>query len=225
MSAEDMVILKRFGREHNFYFYLQSGGADTVVPLEGNFKSLSYDMDGIVIQFSPGDFTQINSEVNEAMVKKVLEYLEPEKEDKILDLYCGIGNFSLPMAANGSKVKGYELNQNMVSTAKMNAENNGMSKCEFFTFDLNDVYALDSLNIGGMNKVLLDPPRSGANAVFEALCFKNVDQLVYVSCNPFTFSRDAEILKRQHAFKLKEVGVLDMFPQTSHFESIGFFAK
>ena len=225
MNLEDLSVLKRFGRKHKLDFYLQSEGIDTIHAIEEEPKLLSYDLGEIVVNFAPTDFTQINSKVNEDMVKKVLECLQPREGDQILDLYCGIGNFSLVMAAQGAKVTGFEIDRRMVRRAKMNADLNELSNCSFRSIDLENVSELKSVGLNDVNKILLDPPRSGAKVVLDNMNFQKVEGLLYVSCNPITFSRDAGILAEVHGFKLSEVGVLDMFPQTSHFECIGFFER
>ena len=224
-SAEDLDVLKCFGRKHEFDFYLQSEGVDSIFALENTFTELSYELDGIEIGFKPTDFTQINSGVNYAMVKKVIELLDPKEGDEVLDLFCGIGNFSLAVAARGAKVTGLEIDVEMVEQAKMNAYRNKITNCSFLAIDLQDVYKLQSVDACKINKVLLDPPRSGAKETLAELKLPATEKVLYVSCNPMTFSRDAGILKEMYGFGLSQLGILDMFPHTSHFECIGLFER
>ena len=147
------------------------------------------------------------------------------EKDFILDLFCGIGNFSLPVAALGAKVKGVELDEAMVARAKQNARLNRIKNCSFECLNLQTASDIKSLDISRVNKILLDPPRSGCNEVLSEMNLKSVKKVVYVSCNPITFARDAAVLNRLHHFELKEVGVLNMFPHTAHFECVGSFER
>ncbi len=225
LSPSDYNILRSFGRKHDINFYLQSDGLDSIFSLEGVLDNLSYEIEGIQIGFSPTDFTQINSSVNKLMVAKVMSLLEVTEKDFILDLFCGIGNFSLPVAALGAKVKGVEIDAAMVARAKENALLNRIKNCSFESLNLQSAPDIESLDISRVNKILLDPPRSGCNEVLGEMNLKYVERVVYVSCNPMTFARDAAILNRLHNFELKEVGVLNMFPHTSHFECVGSFER
>ena len=225
LSPSDYSILRTFGRKHNINFYLQSGGLDSIFALDEGFDNLYYELGDIRIGFSPTDFTQINSSVNKLMVAKVMSLLEVSEKDFILDLFCGIGNFSLPVAALGAKVKGVELDEAMVVRAKENARLNRIKNCSFESLNLQRAPDIKSLDISRVNKILLDPPRSGCNEVLSEMNLKSVKKVVYVSCNPLTFARDAAVLNRLHHFELKEVGVLNMFPHTSHFECVGSFER
>ena len=225
LSPADYSTLRGFGLKHKIDFYLQSEGMDSILALEQTFGSLSYQVEDIQISFSPTDFTQVNAGVNEAMIAKVISLLDINEKDFILDLFCGIGNFSLPIAMQGARVRGVELDKAMVKRAKENANINGINNCYFESLNLASLSDIESLDVRWANKMLLDPPRSGCNEMLSEMSLKKVEKVVYVSCNPITFARDAGILNVLHGFELKEVGILDMFPHTSHFECIGSFER
>ncbi len=227
-NDEDMSKLKAFAEQHNIDIYLQSGGLDSVLPLAGTApKQLSYSLPefDITMEFLPTDFTQVNLEINRAMVPRTLELLEVNSEDRVLDLFCGIGNFTLPLARKAANVLGIEGEKGLVERAKQNAALNNISNVEFRAIDI----AKDDLNEdflkSGFNKLLLDPARNGAQEVIEKMNLKSVDRIVYVSCNPSTLARDAGILVNDKGFKLEQAGVMDMFPHTTHVESIAVFSR
>jgi 23S rRNA (uracil1939-C5)-methyltransferase len=232
-NDDDMMKLKAFAEQHKIDIYLQSGGLDSVVPLEDTSpKQLSYALPefDVTMEFLPSDFTQVNSEINRAMVPHALELLEVNNEDRVLDLFCGIGNFTLPLARKAATVLGIEGEQCLVERAKQNAALNNIDNVEFRTIDLaKDDMNEDFCNIdfirGGFNKLLLDPARNGAQEVIEKMNLKLVERIVYVSCNPSTLARDAGILVNDKGFKLEQAGVMDMFPHTTHVESIAMFAR
>jgi 23S rRNA (uracil1939-C5)-methyltransferase len=177
------------------------------------------------LNFLPTDFTQVNLEINRGMVPRALELLEVNSDDRVLDLFCGIGNFTLPLARKAESVLGIEGEQALVERAKQNAVFNSISNVDFRAIDL----AKDDLNEdflkGGFNKLLLDPARNGAQEVIEKMNLKSIERIVYVSCNPSTLARDAGILVNDKGFKLEQAGVMDMFPHTTHVESIAVFSK
>jgi 23S rRNA (uracil1939-C5)-methyltransferase len=228
LSSEDVKKLYMFGNEHQLSLYLQSGGPDTVVPLSGEKQDdLFYKLDegNITIHFAPTDFTQVNIEINQKMVKRVINFLDIKPEDKVLDLFCGLGNFTLPIARRAKSVTGVEGADELVKKAQQNAISNNISNATFFTKDLSQADLKENINMEGYDKVLLDPPRSGAQAVIEQLNMENVKKLIYVSCNPATLARDAGILVKGKGFKLQSAGVMDMFPHTTHVESIAIFER
>ena len=227
-NDEDMTKLKVFAEQYNVDIYLQSGGLDSVVPLDGTTpRELSYALTefDVTLNFLPTDFTQVNLEINRAMVPRALELLEVNSEDRVLDLFCGIGNFTLPLARKAASVLGIEGEQGLVERAKQNAVLNNISNVEFRAMDL----AKDDLNEdflkGGFNKLLLDPARNGAQEVIDKMDLKSIERIVYISCNPSTLARDAGILVNDKGFKLEQAGIMDMFPHTTHVESIAVFSR
>jgi 23S rRNA (uracil1939-C5)-methyltransferase len=227
-TEDDISNLKIFEEEHKFKLYLQPAGYDSVHRLNDSDESdLFYKLDehGITIHFKPTDFTQINVDINQQMIKLAIELLELEKNDAILDLFCGVGNFTLPLARRAKSVTGVEGDSELVQRAKNNADRNDIDNVEFYTADLanlNDSYEFMKKSY---DKILLDPARTGAKEIISALDTKNVKRIVYVSCNPATLARDAGILVNEKGFSLKKAGVMDMFPHTAHVESIAVFEK
>ncbi|MFT5132163.1 MAG: 23S rRNA (uracil1939-C5)-methyltransferase [Gammaproteobacteria bacterium] len=228
LTSEDVMKLDAFANEHQLVIYLQPGGPTTVVPLSGESEEdLSYHLDegDITIHFAPSDFTQVNVEINQQMVKQVVTLLDIKAEDNILDLFCGLGNFTLPIARRAAHVMGVEGAQTLVEKARLNARLNNIVNAEFLTADLSEPLTQPNFSFDKYNKILLDPPRSGAQAVIEQMMMKNVSKLVYVSCNPATLARDAGILVNKKGYKLVCAGIMDMFPHTTHVESIAMFER
>jgi len=233
LTDEDKEKLKSFAEHHQADIYLQSGGLDSVVPLEGSTpRQLSYELPefDLTMNFLPIDFTQVNTEINRAMVPRALELLEVNSEDRVLDLFCGIGNFTLPLARKAAIVLGIEGEHSLVERAKQNAELNNISNVEFRAIDLANEQLFDEMLSedflkGEFNKLLLDPARNGAREVIEKMNLKLVEKIVYVSCNPATLARDAGILVNDKDFKLEQAGIMDMFPHTTHVESIAVFSR
>ena len=233
LTDEDKEKLKSFAEHHQVDIYLQSGGLDSVVPLEGfTPRQLSYELPefDLTMNFLPIDFTQVNIEINRAMVPRALELLEVNSEDRVLDLFCGIGNFTLPLARKAAIVLGIEGEHSLVERAKQNAELNNISNVEFRAIDLANEQLFDEMLSedflkGEFNKLLLDPARNGAREVIEKMNLKLVEKIVYVSCNPATLARDAGILVNDKDFKLEQAGIMDMFPHTTHVESIAVFSR
>ena len=227
-TEDDLEQLKVFEQKHSFKFYLQPGGYETVHRLDERDQSeLFYRIDDhdLNIYFQPIDFTQINVEINQQMINLALELLEVDENDEVLDLFCGVGNFTLPIARKVKSVVGIEGDESLVQRAKYNADKNDIKNVEFFAADLADFDQGYDFMKKSYNKILLDPARTGAKEIITALNTKNVERLVYVSCNPATLARDAGILVNEKKFKLKKAGVMDMFPHTSHVESIAVFTK
>lgn len=177
--------------------------------------------EAITLNFLPGDFTQVNPAVNEQMVATALAWLNPGRDDRVLDLFCGIGNFSLPLALRAGEVIGIELSDQMVNKAQLNAQLNGIENLHFTARDLMNP---ELQMTERADKVLIDPPRAGAENVVKQLSVWGVSEIVYISCNPATFFRDAQILLEQ-GYRLEKLGLLDMFPQTAHSELISYFCK
>jgi 23S rRNA (uracil1939-C5)-methyltransferase len=225
LSGEDINKVDAFANQYELTIYLQPGGPSTVMPLPGQDHSeLSYLLEegNIGIQFSATDFTQVNVDINQQMVKRVVSLMDIQAADNVLDLYCGLGNFTLPMALKANQITGVEGAEPMVEKARHNAKLNNIENVNFISADLS-TSLIEALRTDSYDKVLLDPPRSGAQFVVEEMKMKNVRRLIYVSCNPATLARDAGILVRDKGFKLVMAGVMDMFPHTSHVESIAVF--
>jgi 23S rRNA (uracil1939-C5)-methyltransferase len=180
----------------------------------------------VTLEFLPTDFIQVNGELNERMIERVVHLLQPMKEEAVLDLFCGLGNFSLPLARVAKSVVGVEGEAGLVQRAAKNAERNGLPNTEFFTANL---AAPDLASAGWArrkyDKVLLDPPRAGALEVLPVVAATDARRVVYVSCHPGTLARDAGVLVHEHGFKLTAAGVMDMFPHTAHVESVAVFDR
>jgi len=232
LCDEDMQKLLRFCEEKQAHFYLQSGGPDTVIKVwpEDSDQRLYYHLTEQQLRFGfhPMDFTQVNAGINVSMIQRALDWLDLKSSDRVLDLFCGIGNFTLPIARHCKQVVGVEASDTMVARAQENTNLNGLKNVEFYAVDLyQDFDALDKLQEVtdlAFDKILLDPPRSGALEVVEKIAKFAAKRLVYVSCNPATLARDAGILKQQ-GYALIKTGVMDMFPHTTHVESIALFER
>lgn len=225
LTAEDEDKLRQFAQTTNFRIFLQPGGPDSVYLFYGIESYLSYSLPDHDVEFKclPTDFTQVNAGLNRVMVTHALELLALDPDDVVLDLFCGLGNFSLPLARKSAKVVGVEGSDAMVERASMNAKANGITNTEFFCANLEDETALADLLQYKFNKILLDPPRTGALEIVKQMDKLNPQRIVYVSCNPATLARDADILVNQHGYRMISAGVMDMFPHTSHVESIALF--
>ncbi len=226
LSGEDEQALNRFQQANDVVFYLQPGGPDSVVPLSTevdlHYALPDYD---VTLSFLPGDFTQVNTEINRKMVARALDLLDPQPDDQVLDLFCGIGNFTLPIARSANAVVGVEGDAGLVERARANAERNGLHNATFYTADLYGELQAEPWMKQRFNKVLLDPPRSGALQVLPYLSGMGVQRIVYVSCYPGTLARDAGELVGKYGYRLVSAGVMDMFPHTAHVESIALFEK
>jgi 23S rRNA (uracil1939-C5)-methyltransferase len=227
-TVEDKERMRAFGRQHNMSICLQSKGPDTIVPIEGEPEitpSYALPDQDVEFKFKPAMFTQVNYEINKKMVSRVIEGLNLNENDNVLDLFCGLGNFTLPMATKAGHVVGVEGDQPLVNHAKENAKLNGLANVEFYAADLTKDVSDQAWAKQKFNKVMLDPSRAGASEVLHNLKHWNPDLVMYVSCNPSTLARDAGILVNDLGYKLVKAGVMDMFPQTGHVESIALFEK
>ncbi len=186
---------------------------------------LRYELPGLPagIEFAPTDFVQVNGELNRQMVARAISLLEPREGDRALDLFCGLGNFSLPLAQKVAEVAAVEGDAALVARARANAARNGISNAVFHAADLAAEGAKDSWTRGAYDLVLLDPPRAGAREVLPVAVASRPRRVVYVSCHPGSFARDAGILVQQLGYHLAAAGIMDMFPHTSHVESIALF--
>ena len=228
ISSADHERLLAFEREHDVRFYLQPGGETTVVPLEpARPPVLSYRLEefDVEIRFGPTDFTQVNFHINRQLVARVVELLNPDAQSQMLDLFCGLGNFSLPLARRAGNVTGVEGLAHLVAGARDNAARNGIDNAEFLVANL----AREDLEAPFLprpwDRILLDPPRAGAFEVLTLLNHTGVQALVYVSCNPATLARDAALLVNERGYVLDAAGIVDMFPHTSHVECLAKFTR
>lgn len=226
-SDQDLILLSQFADEHNFTIYLQSGGVETVKPLKideilGDFYVLPKH--NIKIFFNPTDFTQVNQEINKLMVDRVIELLDPKPDEKILDLFCGLGNFTLPISYKCKEIIGVEGTLAQVKRAQENAAKNSITNAEFFAADLTKDLPITTWCTAHYEKIVLDPPRTGALEICQKMAKFAAKKIIYVSCNPATLARDAKELVNQ-GYILNRVGIVDMFPHTSHVETIAEFIK
>jgi 23S rRNA (uracil1939-C5)-methyltransferase len=227
ITNEDRKKLLQFGQDHDIAIYTQTGGPETVTPLNGEPVELIYALPryDLSIHFLPNDFTQVNSELNQLMLDRALALLALSPEDRVLDLFCGLGNFTLPIARTAAEVVGVEGDSGLVARARENAQRNGVTNTRFFTANLYESIQKEPWLREQFDKVLLDPPRSGAAEVLEHLPKLGAKRLVYVSCYPGTLARDAGELVHRYGYELVSAGVMDMFPHTAHVESIALFEK
>lgn len=227
LETDDQQKLIELAKAENFHIYLQSAGPDSISLLYPQKSLLSYtlpDFD-LSLQFSPSDFTQINMGINQKMVKQALDLLELDEKDRVLDLFCGLGNFSLPLATQAQTVVGVEGNASLIERARDNAKLNKLDNVTFHVQDLSkDLTDVEWLK-QGFNKVLIDPARPGAFDLMETLAWMKPERIVYVSCNPATLARDAGELVNRFGYVLASAGVMDMFPHTKHVESMALFIK
>lgn len=225
-TAEDEAALHVFAGEHGLQISLQSGGLDTVQPMQPPLP-LTYtlpDFD-VEIEFDATDFIQVNGRVNRLMVAAAIHLLQVSDAHRVLDLYCGIGNFSLPLARQASHVLGIEGEVRQVERARQNASRNNIDNCEFRCADLSVADSKERWLGESWDRVLLDPARSGAQELVSNMSNIGAERLVYVSCHPGTLARDAGILVREQGYQLEAAGIIDMFPHTAHVESIAVFQK
>ena len=229
LTVEDRALLEQFERNHGVQVWLQPGGYETVAPLTGEAAPLEYGLPefDVRLQFLPTDFVQVNGALNAQMIAQAVRLLRPGSGERVLDLFCGLGNFSLPLARSGAQVVGVEGDAGLIERAKRNAERNGLAtNTEFFTANLADEsVAAASWARRSYDKVLLDPPRAGAKEALPMVARTGAARIVYVSCHPGSLARDAGLLVQTHGYTLEAAGVMDMFPHTAHVESIALFAK
>jgi 23S rRNA (uracil1939-C5)-methyltransferase len=227
LSQADRDALIAFGQQHRIAILLQPGGPDSVTPLWPDTIALSFRIPAsdIDIEFRPLDFIQVNAGMNQLMVARALDLLDLQATDHVLDLFCGLGNFTLPIARRVEQVVGVEGEAALVARSRENAARNGIANATFHAADLAADQRATAWAQQRCDKLLLDPPRSGAAAVLEYLPRKGTDRIVYVSCHPGSLARDAGTLVERHGFKLVAAGVMDMFPHTAHVESIALFER
>jgi 23S rRNA (uracil1939-C5)-methyltransferase len=214
---------------------LQPKGIESVAPFYPETGKLCYHLPEFEIEmpFKPADFTQVNHMMNRSLVSKAIRLLEVKETDRVLDLFCGIGNFTLPLARKAKQVLGIEGLATLTTRAKANAQHNGLAdKASFMQSDLFEVTTETIASWGKADRWLMDPPREGAMEICKALADLHLqkssllpERIVYVSCNPKTLARDADILCHQAGYKLKGAGIVNMFPHTSHVESMAVFDR
>jgi 23S rRNA (uracil1939-C5)-methyltransferase len=233
LTAADANLLRQFADQHNIVFYLQPKGPDTAYrfyPLPGpelDYRLPEFDLQ---MRFRPTDFTQVNHGVNRVLIRRALELLDPRPEERIVDLFCGLGNFTLPIARRGARAIGVEGNAALVERGGECARHNGLAEyARFIEANLFECTPESLAALGRMDKLFIDPPREGAVAVVKSLPdAKEEDapqRIVYVSCNPATLARDAAILVGQKHYRFLMAGVINMFPHTAHVESIAVFSS
>lgn len=228
-SGADEAALRSFADQHNIQFWLQSKGPETIVPFHPlDAPALSYSLPefGINMPFAPSEFTQVNSALNRVMISRAIHLLDPRPGERIADLFCGLGNFTLPIARSGARVLGIEGSDALVKRAQQNAASNGLQgNTEFMAMNLFEMTEESFAKLGHFDKLLIDPPRDGAFELVKSLGGVNAPKrIVYVSCNPATLARDAAELVKC-GYVLKAAGVMNMFPHTSHVESIAVFER
>lgn len=227
LSEGDLEKLREFARETGIAVYLQPSGPASIHGLEPVNTEMAFELPefGVRLVFGPSDFIQVNTEMNRKMVRRALELLDPSKEDRVLDLFCGLGNFTLPIGTLAAEVTGVEGDPELVLRADKNAERNGLTNICFHAADLNEDPDSAPWLKQRYDKVLVDPPRSGAEFILPHIAASGARRMVYVSCHPASLARDAGILVRQFGFRLVGAGVMDMFPHTGHVESIALFER
>jgi 23S rRNA (uracil1939-C5)-methyltransferase len=229
VTADDDARLADFGRQHDIQIFRQPGRPDQLVPVwPENPEPLVYRLPDaeVDLEFAPADFIQVNAELNQRMVARALELLDPQPGESVLDLFCGLGNFTLPLARRAGRVLGIEADAVLIEKAQRNARRNQIQNAEFH---LANLYSPDTPNPWGaehFDKWLLDPPRTGAVEVVKRLPMEGGPRrILYVSCNPGTLARDSEMLVHTKGYRLVAAGVMDMFPQTSHVEAMALFER
>lgn len=229
LSPADEDRLRAFADVHGVQFYLQTAGPETALPFHPVERRLAYELPefGLVFPYSPTEFTQVSPAINRVLVRRAIALLDPEPGERIGDFFCGIGNFTLPIARRGATVVGIEGSAQLVRRAEDNAALNGLAdRAVFRVANLFAATAESSEALGAFDKALIDPPREGAITLVKALPPEGGPRrIVYVSCNPATLARDAAVLVQDRGYTLAAAGVINMFPHTAHVESIALFER
>lgn len=227
LIEEDLQKLRAFAKETGIAVLLQPAGPASIHCLEPASLELDFEVPefGVRLAFGPSDFIQVNAQMNQKMIHRALELLVLDKADRVLDLFCGLGNFTLPIATLAAEVVGIEGDAELVRRAGENALRNGLGNANFLAADLSEDPGSAPWLKQHYDKVLVDPPRSGAEFILPHIAASGADRIVYVSCHPASLARDAGILVHQFGFRLLGAGVMDMFPQTGHVESIALFER
>ena len=228
LAPEDLDRLRAWSAHHQIAIYLQPKGPTTVFRLCPEAHELHYRLDefNLELAFHPQHFIQVNARINQKLIARALDLLALQGDERVLDLFCGLGNFTLPLATRAAHVTGIEGAAELIEAAKANARRNGLAdKIELDVADLTESVADRSWYRAGFDAVLVDPPRSGALEILPVIAGCGARRVVYVSCNPATLARDAGVLVRDHGFRLVSAGIADMFPHTAHVESIALFER
>lgn len=222
-TGQDLLLLKSFSVTSGIHVWLQPGSPEGAYPLHPADSRLRYDLPefGVHIGFRPTEFTQVNFVMNRVLVSRAIRLLDPQPGERIADLFCGLGNFSLPLASRGARVLGFEGSRELVTRARENALANKL----IAQFEVLDLFKNSFASYGPFDKLLIDPPREGAVDLVKALPDAWPRRIVYVSCDPATLARDAGILVNTRGFRLAAAGVINMFPHTAHVESIAVFER
>jgi len=223
LSPEDQEALGTFAKTHDVHVWLQPGGPDSAHPLHPAQSELYYALPefGVRIRFRPTEFTQVNFAMNRVLVSRTLRLLDPQPGERVADLFCGLGNFSLPLARKNVSVIGFEGNRELVERARQNAAANGLVA----QFEVVDLFKNGIAAYGPFDKLLIDPPREGAIELIKSLPEAWPRRIVYVSCDPATLARDAGVLVHTKGWHLAAAGVVNMFPHTAHVESLALFER
>lgn len=224
-TFKDRKRLSSFAAEGGISICLQSGGPDSLVPLAGSsMAALNFSPDGshLLLAFGPTDFVQVNEIAGQAMVRQSVNWLDPKPTDHVLDLFAGLGNFSLPLAASGARVMAVDADFRLVRRGRVNAARNGLS-IEFVEADLMGISSKFLWANGHADLALLDPPRAGAREALRLLASERPRRILYASCHPGSLARDTRLLVKEYGFRLSKFGVIDMFPHTTHIESMALF--
>ena len=221
----DIAALREFAAQHRLRIYLQPGGVASVAPLDtgSDTQPLRYSLPefGVTFDFAPTDFVQINAAINQAMVSRVISLLELTAGSRVLDLYCGLGNFTLPLARRAASVLGIEADAALIERARHNARVNGFTNAQFVAADLTQPLPVNAPYLAsGFSHLVLDPPRAGAMEVMPTIAHLAPRKVAYISCHPGSLARDIGVLVHEFGFALRSAGVLDMFPHTAHVESL-----
>jgi len=229
LTATDENHLRTFADVQNIQFWLQPDGPESAHPFHPlEAPQLTYTIPdfSLTLGFRPTDFTQVNHGVNRALIRRAMDLLDPQPGERIGDMFCGLGNFTLPIARCGAFALGVEGSGALVERARENAKNNGLvESTSFMVANLFEATAKSVSGLGALDKLLIDPPRDGAMALVKALTSPKLKRIVYVSCDPATLARDAAVLVQEKGYRLMGAGIANMFPQTSHVESIALFEK
>ncbi len=229
LNANDETLLKTFAENHNVQIWTQTKGPDTIKPFwpqAAPASAYSLPEFDLIYTFKPNEFTQVNPQINQVMVRRAMQLLVPKKGENIADFFCGIGNFTLPIARSGASVLGFEGLENLVDRANESAQLNKINNATFGVADLFKLTAESLSELGKFDKWLVDPPRDGAFELIKAIePDTSPKRIVYVSCNPATLARDAGVLVHEKGYILSAAGVINMFPHTAHVESIALFER
>jgi len=223
LTPQDQEALRGFSDRHQISIWLQPGGPESAQPFHPAQSELYYELPefGLRLAFRPTDFTQVNQGINRVLVSRAVRLLDPRPGERVADLFCGLGNFSLPLASRGAAVIGFEASRELIERARLNAARNGLTA----QFEVMNLFEPNLAPYAPFDKLLIDPPREGAVEIVKALPAAWPRRIVYVSCDPATLARDAGVLVHARGFRLAAAGVVNMFPHTAHVESIALFER